>query len=179
MPKMVIIFILIALGIIFALWDLKGAPNGILKPKRSPAPDVVFTDLNGVNHSLSDFRGKTVFVNFWATWCPPCVKEMPQLIELAAREGNDFVLIGLSVDENTQIVKNFIQRISKGTLPDNVIFGMDAEKTISKDAFGTTMYPETYIIDMDGMIVKKYSGIADWLGTDVNTVIESSKENTP
>ena len=179
MPKMIIIFIVAALGVIFALWDLNGAPNGVLTQAKSPAPEVSFVDLNGQKHSLSDFRGKTVFVNFWATWCAPCVKEMPQLIELAVHEGDNFVLIALSVDANTLLVEEFIQKISKTALPDNVIFGMDAEKTVSKDAFGTVLYPETYIIDTDGMIIRKVSGIADWLGYDIQTTIAASKSNTP
>ena len=75
-----------------------------------PAPNFKFTDINGKEHRLSEYRGKDVIINFWATWCPPCNMEIPDLIELRnEKSANEFALLALS-DEDPTKIKQFAQQ---------------------------------------------------------------------
>ena len=114
-------------------------------------------ELSGKATKLSDLRGKVVVLNFWATWCPPCVEETPALIELnrrlALRNG---MVLGVSVDEDEDAYLKFI-------LEHGVSFPTtrDASKKAAQD-YGTVMYPETYVIDRHGKIARKIVGPQDW-----------------
>ena len=114
-------------------------------------------EINGKAGKLSDYRGKVVVLNFWATWCPPCVEETPSLIELnkrlASRNG---VVLGVSVDEDVAAYQKFIQDHEI-----NFPTSRDASKKYAQD-YGTVMYPETYIIDRHGKIARKVIGPQDW-----------------
>ncbi len=119
-------------------------------------------ELNGKPAHLSDLRGKVVVLNFWATWCPPCVEETPALNRLqqyiASRNG---VVVGVAADEDQAIYEKFLRE--KG-----VIFttyrdpGTKDEHSPIAQEYGTAMYPETYIIDRKGVIVRKIIGTQDW-----------------
>ena len=119
-------------------------------------------DINGKTEKLSDYRGKVVVLNFWATWCPPCVEETPSLIELnkrlASRNG---VVLGVSVDDDAAAYQKFIE--DHGI---NFPTSRDASKKYAQD-YGTVMYPETYIIDRHGKIARKVIGPQDWNSADM------------
>ena len=119
-------------------------------------------DLNGKAAHLSDMRGKVVVLNYWATWCPPCVEETPSLIELnkrlASRNG---LVLGVSVDEDDAAYRKFIQ--DHGI---NFLTSRDPSKKSAQD-YGTVMYPETYIIDRQGLVRRKIIGPVDWTSSDV------------
>jgi len=114
-------------------------------------------EINGKAEHLSDFRGKVVVLNFWATWCPPCVEETPALIELNKRIANrNGVVLGVSVDEDPAAYQKFL--VDHGI---NFPTSRDASKKYAQD-YGTVMYPETYIIDRHGKIARKVIGPQDW-----------------
>ena len=114
-------------------------------------------NVDGKPGHLSDYRGKVVVLNYWATWCPPCVEETPALIELNKRiSSRNGVVLGVSVDEDEQAYKKFIQ--DHGI---NFPTSRDASKKSAQD-YGTVMYPETYIIDRKGKIARKVIGPQDW-----------------
>jgi peroxiredoxin len=114
-------------------------------------------NIDGKAGHLSDYRGKVVVLNYWATWCPPCVEETPALIELNKRiSSRNGVVLGVSVDEDEQAYKKFIQ--DHGI---NFPTSRDASKKSAQD-YGTVMYPETYIIDRKGKIARKVIGPQDW-----------------
>ena len=90
----------------------------IAAPEPIPAPPVTFTDGDGKTLSLEDFRGKVVLINFWATWCAPCIEEMPSLARLAnALQGQDFVVLAISIDRGgAAVTRPFLDKLGAGTL---------------------------------------------------------------
>tara|TARA_R110002095_G_scaffold113315_1_gene98933 strand:+ start:444 stop:1013 length:570 start_codon:yes stop_codon:yes gene_type:complete len=178
MQKMLIILVTALIGFGVAYWDIIAPPSGerlAVSAKRTPAPDFTFTDLNGNAHRLSDFKGKTVLINVWATWCPPCVYEIPQLTELARRNADHMTLIALSVDDALGDITTFLDRLPSDVraniAADNILFVHDADKAISKGMLDITMYPETLVVDKDGNIQTKITGVDDWLGAEIAAMI--------
>ena len=126
----------------------------------SAAPDVLFQDPAGEPASLADFRGKPVLVNLWATWCAPCVVEMPSLDALAAREPRIQVL-ALSQDMNGQAkVDAFFEQRKFARLEPYI----DAELTLMTQ-LGVTTLPTTILYDSDGREVWRMAGLEDWQGS--------------
>jgi peroxiredoxin len=126
-------------------------------PARGPAP--VFTLKDASNHevSLASLRGKVVFLNFWASWCEPCREEMPSLADFARQmDPRDTVFLAVSVDQDWPAVQSFI-----GTEPQPFRVLLDKDKAVSS-AYGTTQYPESYVIGPDGRLVYKFIGARDW-----------------
>lgn len=122
-----------------------------------PAPDFALPDLKGQLHSLDDFRGRVVVLNFWATWCPPCIDEMPSLKKLhQALADRGVAVIAVSVDERFSDVPAFVQKFDL-TFP--VLY--DEGKKVSRK-YQSFKYPETYILDRDGRLKSKVVGPRDW-----------------
>jgi peroxiredoxin len=129
------------------------------------APNFAVTTESGRRISTSEFGGKLLVVNFWATWCPPCIEEMPSLNSFARQLGNDgVVVLGISVDSNENAYRNFLQR---NQLAFHV--ARDPEAEIPAE-YGTFKWPETYVIDQRGRVVQKYIGPRTW--TDPGLVNE-------
>ena len=110
-----------------------------------PLPDLKLPDANGKMWSLADLKGRPVLLNFWATWCAPCVEEMPSLETLASQVGKDAVVLAVSVDDDWAAVRRFFP---KGT-PISVVW--DESKEVPKK-FGTEKFPETFLIDAEGKL---------------------------
>jgi peroxiredoxin len=121
----------------------------------------------GASH-LADLRGKVVVLNFWASWCPPCVEETQSLNrlqqEIAAKGG---VVLGVSVDEDAAAYDKFLQ-------DNHVVFPTyrDATKKSAAD-YGTSMYPETYLIDREGRFARKIVGPQDWQSPEIMRSIDT------
>jgi peroxiredoxin len=128
-----------------------------------PAPDFTLRDLSGQAHRLADFRGKVVFLNIWATWCPPCRMEMPSMERLYRRlQGKDFVMLAVSEDEDGyRTVQPFVEQMGL-TFP--VLLD---EKGIVPQRYGVTGYPETFVIDRDGEVIQHTIGPEDWQSEQV------------
>ncbi len=111
------------------------------------APDFILTDLEGNTVTLSDFRGKVVFINFWATWCPPCRAEMPE-IEAIHQEykGQDVVVIGVDLMETEDEVRQFVQRGGYSWT-----FVIDTTGEVGRN-YGVTAIPTSFFLDKDGVI---------------------------
>src|SRR5204862_9678 len=128
--------------------------------RRGPtlAPDFVVPDLAGRTVRLSGLRGKVVVLNLWATWCAPCIEEMPSMERLYAelREA-DFALLAVSQDEDgKRVVAPFVERMH---LSFPVL--LDPERQVG-DRYGVTGYPETFVIDRNGYVVEHVIGPRDW-----------------
>ncbi len=134
----------------------------------SPAPNFTFPDLTGQTVSLSDYRGRLVFLNIWATWCPPCVDEMPSMEKLYNKFKSDqFEILAVSVDgEGSKVVAPFMERLNL-TFP-----ALLDKKGKIKNIYGVTGIPESFIIGKNGIILKKVIGPIDWAKPDVSRFFE-------
>lgn len=137
------------------LFNLNSTP---LLKKGTLAPDFSLPDLNGKMVRLSDYKGKAILLNIWATWCPPCVQEMPSMEKLHQELKNEnFAIVAVSIDSSgPQVVSPFMKNhnLSFLTLLDT--------KGIVKNLYHTTGVPESLIIDKSGNIVEKIIGPRDW-----------------
>ena len=112
-----------------------------------------FEDSKGRIHHLSDYRGKWVLVNFWATWCPPCLEEIPDLISLY-EDRSDVMIIGVAMDyENTETVMKFAEALSV-TYP--IVLG---DRRIASQLDELTMLPSTYLFDPEGKPAARKIGL--------------------
>lgn len=135
------------------------------------APDFALTDRFGRAHRLSEQRGKVVVMNFWSITCPPCLEELPSLEELAkqvdARWGDDVEVFAVSTDEGWDAVRTVLP--SEPTL----VHLFDPDKSTVEGKYGTSLYPETWIIDREGFVRFRYDGAYDWSSPVVLDLIES------
>ena len=156
--------ILVALFVAGAIIMLKGGLRNKIVTSGDRAPEFRLQAPNNRLVSLSEFKGRVVMVHFWATWCPPCVDEMPTLDRLyRAMKGTDFEMLAISVnEEGAAAVVPFMQ---KNNLNVPILF--DPEKSIA-GLYGTTKFPETYIIDRQGIVRYKAIGPRNW--TDPSTI---------
>ncbi len=151
-----------------ATWPRKPRAQAALKAlatalKRArapkPAPDIVFLDAEGKKHHLSDFRGQGVVINLWATWCAPCVAEMPSLAALSKAVADEgIVVLPLSSDQGgAAAVSAFFREHGITGLPVLLDPDGDAERT-----FNVPGIPTSVIIDKAGMVQARMEGSADW-----------------
>jgi peroxiredoxin len=121
------------------------------------APDFAITADNGRTITRSNFGGKLLVLNFWATWCPPCIEELPSLNEFQKTfAGSGVVVLGVSVDANQKAYQAFLKRANVA-----ILTARDPDAKIPSQ-YGTYQYPETYIIDRDGRVVEKVIGATNW-----------------
>jgi cytochrome c biogenesis protein CcmG, thiol:disulfide interchange protein DsbE len=112
--------------------------------------------------TLSQFRGQVVVLNFWATWCPPCVEETPSLVRMTARfKDKGVVVLAVSIDDDDAAYHRFLKEygVNMVTVRD------EARKAAS--LYGTFGWPETYVIDRNGVIRRKFIGPVDWTSPEV------------
>jgi cytochrome c biogenesis protein CcmG/thiol:disulfide interchange protein DsbE len=127
------------------------------------APDFSITADNGRTITAANFGGRLLVLNFWATWCQPCVEEVPSLDQFAKdMAGSGVVVLGVSMDTNPKLYKDFLARTRVSFMT-----ARDPDARISAD-YGTYKYPESYIIDSKGKVVQKIIGATNW--TDGNMV---------
>jgi len=139
------------------------------------AYDFELPNLEGKTVKLSDYAGKVIFLNFWATWCEPCKEEMPSMEQLSgALNGQPFVVIAVSIDsEKAEVVKEFTDsyRLTFPIVHDR--------KGKIRDLFKTTGVPETYMIDQDGVIAEKVLGGRNWADKNNLQVVSYLLQNGP
>ena len=137
-------------------------------------PKFNFKDLSGKHHSISDYKGKIIILNFWASWCGPCEEEFPVMADIVMSNPN-IVLIAISGDEERKNMVKFIKTLTKKfpNLGDSkVVFSHDKEKEISSELFNVLRLPETFIINKDLQIIKKVIGSQNWVNGKMKTFLE-------
>lgn len=122
------------------------------------AADFTLPDMKGAQHTLSELRGKIVFLNLWATWCPPCIAEMPSIETLHRRfRDRDLVVLAVSEDANgVEAVQPFVDQLG---LSFTIL--LDTEGSVSP-RYGVTGFPETFVIGRDGRVIEHFVGPTDW-----------------
>lgn len=139
-----------------AFFLLHRAPRAAVEVGQS-APDFVVPGFPSGEIRLHDLRGRVVLVNFWATWCPPCVEESPSLQKFGVQmRGHGVEVIGVSVDQDPAALQKFIDRFHL-----TFTIGRDPSQELAH-RYGTFKYPETYIVDRDGRVAEKIIGGLDW-----------------
>ena len=148
--------------------DVLFAALAIHRPvDRQEAPEFTLSDVEGRPVRLRDFQGKLVFVNFWATWCPPCRLEMPSMERLYQTfKQTDFAMLAVSIDrQGVQVVKPFMEEL-KLTFPSLVDSNMEVARR-----FGLRGLPTTYLIDREGRLIGAAVGGRDWYSTEAKALI--------
>ncbi len=132
------------------------------------APDFTLKDLKGTQVTLKNFKGRVVFLNFWATWCPPCRREMPSMERLYKQlKDRDFTMLAVDMQESEKQVRAFISEFSL-SFPAL----LDLNGDISS-LYGIVGLPTTYIIDREGMIIGKAVGPRDWSSQESKQLFQS------
>jgi thiol-disulfide isomerase/thioredoxin len=136
-----------------------------------PAPAWSLPTEQGGQLDLASLRGKVIFLNFWASWCPPCREEMPSMEDLARKyEGRDLVMVAISQDTEVDKMRGFLRSV----MPDQrwtMQIPLDPEGVTSRQ-YGTQLLPETYIIDREGRVVARFVNKYDWNRPEVDRFIE-------
>jgi len=123
-------------------------------------------DLNGQVVHLNDYRGKVIFLNFWATWCPPCIVEMPSMEKLYNEfKGEDFVILAVDMQEDFETVKRFKEKFNL-TFP----ILLDEEGVVAT-YYGVMGLPATYFIDRQGYLYAAAMGARNWASEDAVLLI--------
>lgn len=123
-------------------------------------PHFEMEDINGKLVKLSDYSDKVVIVNFWASWCTPCVQEFPSMIRLLEKFPEDVVLLALSHDRNWEDLKGFIDVFEVSKL-ENFVVLWDKDHLLAKE-FGTEVLPESYILKKGLKLERKVVGVEEW-----------------
>jgi len=137
--------------------------NNIQAGDRAPT-----AELEAIGVDLDAYEGKYVLLNFWATWCPPCIQEKPQLNALHSElSEKGLVVLSVSVDADEQAYKKFLDRYG-------IEFPTARDPEMSVPSrYGTSMYPESYLIDREGYVEKKYAGPVNWMEPEVRNYLRS------
>ncbi|MDH3349750.1 MAG: TlpA family protein disulfide reductase [Desulfobulbaceae bacterium] len=123
----------------------------------NPAPDFTLVDITGKDWTLSELKGQVVFINFWATWCPPCREEMPSMQRLYTKLPKDkFKMLAILNRDAPSMADVFVQKAG-ATMPI-----LDDQSNTVGSKYGLTGLPETYIIDKQGVLREKFIGPAQW-----------------
>lgn len=164
------LFFFAAMGMLaaFALYRAGSDPVSI----GALAPDFELKNRKGESVRLSDYRGKFVFLNFWATWCEPCVDEMPDMMMLNERfKDRNFQMLAVSVDTNWKAIEGFYSQYNL-----NLPTLLDPAQAVSRGRYKTTGFPETFLIDQTGRIRRRVIGPESWADPRVVAQIEDLME---
>ena len=153
---------------------------GTLQPVGTDSPDLDFNlaDLKDATHTLSEYRGKVVVVNFWASWCPPCIQEMPSMQQLHNKLADEaFEMLPVNVGEKKYRVWKFVKLVNF-TVP--VLLDTDSE---TFNAWDASVLPTSFLLDKQGRIRYRIQGDIEWDSEEVVAIIKDlvkeTKENTP
>lgn len=165
--KVLLIVFFLAVSLVVICYDyFYRPPAGQQAPARQDqtllVPDFNFKSVEGNSYRFADFQGGKVLLNFWATWCVPCIEEFPLLIEIA-RQRRDLTLIAISVDSPETDLAQFFSRLGiqmdELITAEKVVIGLDPERKVAQGLFQVYKYPESFLIGTTGEIEKKFTGV--------------------
>lgn len=129
------------------------------KMEKDGVPDFALPNLAGKNVHLSDYSGHIVIVNFWASWCAPCVKEFPSLKRLVEKMKGQVTVLAVSNDNQREDLESFLHAF--GSTPDGFVVLWDKDRHVSEE-YGSNELPESYILGPTHKLIRKISGVEDW-----------------
>lgn len=139
---------------------------GIIRLPGELAPDFTLPSLDGESITLSDLRGRIVFINFWTTWCPPCKQEMASLERLYRKfKDRGFTILAVDIMEGSETVEKFVR---KNGLSFPIL--LDTKGEVS-ERYMATAIPSTFIVDKDGKIIGKLFGAREWDGEHAEALL--------
>ncbi len=148
---------------------LKEGITGYRNLSNTPqAPAIEFVDKNGKKATLADFKGKTVLLNFWATWCPPCIREMPALNELGKEfKNSNFVVVAIATGRQGR--ENPDKFLEKRELNDIISYHDPGQEFLK--LFNMNTLPVSFIIDEEGLMQGGVVGMTEWASPEAKTVL--------
>ena len=151
---------------ILVLLAFSGCYSGTRPPRIGTlAPDFTVQD-SQTSVTLSKLRGQVVVLNFWATWCAPCVEEVPSLVEMQRRlKAKGVTVLAVSVDVDDSAYRQFVKQHNV-----DLLTVRDADQR-SNSLYGTSKFPETYVIDRNGVMRRKFIGAVDWTDPEVTNFL--------
>ncbi len=185
-----LVFVLAASAIVYSFVSVaregetrrRCTPVCLLKPEYAGAnrraPDFTLKDLEGKDVSLSSFSGKVVFLNFWASWCGPCLKEMPALATMTRilADRKDVVVVTVSADDAVNDAVVALKSTLQEERPFVTLFDPGG-KAIAAGKYGTNQFPESYLIDKHGVIRARFDGGRDWSDATVIEFIDQLRSD--
>lgn len=166
-----VLFALISLVLVYGWYDeVRNHPMGLesagkaespneIKEAVKEAPDFTVEDIDGRTVSLSSFKGKSIVLNFWASWCAPCVIEFPQMLALAKNHPDDVFFLFLSQDDSDEEMMRFVAKLGNAVKRPNVFIARDKDKSIAQNLYATYKLPETYLLSPAHNIEEKIIGL--------------------
>jgi peroxiredoxin len=156
------LLVLIALSVAALSYGIYDAVRDRTVNTGDRAPSFRLATNTGQTVTETSFGGELLLVNFWATWCPPCVQEMPSLEQFhQSFRAKGVVVLGVNVDRSEQVYQQFIQR-------SGISFANAFDPAADISArFGTFKFPETYLINREGRVLEKFVGPETWTNPDV------------
>lgn len=152
------------------------APTCLLRPNyagyEKKAPSFALKDVKGNDVSLDSYRGKVVVLNFWTKTCGPCMEEMPEIADLTRilEPMKDVAVVTVSTDETAEEAHGTLKAVLRGEPPFPIL--MDPDLKVVREKYGTSLYPETWIIDKNGVIRARFDGAREWSSATVVQLVE-------
>jgi len=184
---------LLALGVGFAMKLKQSPPASKTEAPSAPAtaesidagslegktaPEFKLKRFDGQEVNLANYRGKIVFLNFWATWCDPCKEEMPSMQRLYQKmQGKPFEILAVSLDQGGKLAVDAFMKKNKEAFTFPIL--NDSEQNTSKKLYHTTGVPETFIIGGDGKVVKHVIGAYEWDSPQILDYFEGLLKKLP
>ncbi|MBI1215964.1 MAG: redoxin family protein [Alphaproteobacteria bacterium] len=142
----------------------KESSGAAVAPAQQRLPEAAFYDAQDMKHRLDEFKGEVLLVNLWATWCPPCVVELPSLDKLQAKlKDKNFRVVAISMDRSSILnVKSFLDEKNL----DHLTAYWDKDRVIT-GSWQFSGLPATFLIDADGTVIQRYDGARDWMDDKV------------
>lgn len=164
--------IAISLPILFSFSSVAAGSWEIREIIGKEAPDFTLKDMADADVTLASFKGKVIVMNFWATWCKPCKKEMPSLNELYnTYKDEGVVVLGISIDRSKKPILKFLKK----TTVDFPIL-LDAQLIVKDELYKVFSLPTTFIIDRSGILEEYYRGEMNWMDPEIITLIKGYLE---
>lgn len=149
------------------------APFDAERLPATEAPDIELRRTDGTRFRLSDLRGHTVLLHFWATWCRPCETELPGLIEFAREHQEEQVtLLAVAVDEDWPVVEAFF----RGAVPPEIVQGARGDE---RKRYGVGTLPDTYIVRPSGQLGFRMAGAREWRSAGAREVLHDARRGAP